>query len=49
MACDICDVSFHYKCVGIPREKKKIMIKSFSRKFEIHVGKKTKMINNITI
>ena len=21
MACDICDVSFNYKCVGIPREK----------------------------
>ena len=21
VACDICDVWFHYKCVGIPREK----------------------------
>ena len=21
MACDICDAWFHYKCVGIPREK----------------------------
>ena len=30
VACDICDVWFHYKCAGIPREKEIMMMLDFA-------------------